>query len=108
MLESFPRFDASPANWKGPDLAAAPKRWMHDLTAAELGDLEAVIAAHGARTDDLTKLTAADLALPHLAPKLAEIKAELLDGSGLALIRGFPIERYDLRQAATAFWATSC
>ena len=105
MLDSFPRFNASPANWKGSDLAKTPDRWMHDLSAAELGDLEAVIAAAGSRTDDLTNVTASDLPLPHLAPKLREIKANVLDGVGLSLIRGLPIDRYNLRQAATAFWA---
>lgn len=105
MLDSFPSFDASPANWKGSDLAKTPDRWMHDLSAAELGDLEAVIAAAGDRTDDLTNVTVDDLPLPHLAPKLKEIKANVLDGVGLTLIRGFPVDRYNLRQAATAFWA---
>ena len=79
MLDSFPRFDASPANWKGSDLAKTPDRWMHDLSAAELGDLEAVIAAAGDRTDDLTNVTAER---PALAAPGAEAEGDQSERTG--------------------------
>lgn len=101
----FPRFDASAANWKGPELASTPELWTHELSTAELADLDAVIALHGDRADDLTALKQADAPMPNLAPRLARIRSDLLDGHGLALLRGFDVARYDLRQAATAFWA---
>ena len=63
---AFPRFEDSPANWTGPELAATPERWVHELTAAELDDLDALIERHGSRTDDLTALTPEDAALPVL------------------------------------------
>lgn len=102
---TFPRFDESPANWKGPQLGAEPDKWVHELTPGELADLDRVIDAHGARDDDLIGLTRADAPLPELAPRLARIRDDLLNGHGLALIRGFPADRYTLRQKATAFWA---
>ncbi len=102
---NLPRFDASPANWQGPELAARPEVWIHDLTAAELADLAAVIARHGTRGDDLVCLTRDEVALPVLAPTLARVRRELLDGCGVTLFRGLPVERYTLREAATAFWA---
>lgn len=102
---SFPRFDGSPANWKGPDLAATPERWSHDFSAAEIDDLRAVIARHGDREDDLIEVSRDDVDMPTLGPKLAEIREQLLNGCGLALLRGFPVQDFDLRQAATAFWA---
>jgi len=105
MAQTLPRFDDSPANWRGPQLAAAPERWLHELSPAELGDLDDVVERHGRRTDDLTAMTLAEAPLPNLAPRLAEVRRSLLDGVGLALLRGFDVERYDLRQAATAFWA---
>ncbi|MDX2159028.1 MAG: TauD/TfdA family dioxygenase [Hyphomicrobiaceae bacterium] len=101
----FPRFDASPANWKGPELAAKPERWLHLLTPAEIAELSAVVARHGNRTDDLSHLTLADVAMPALAPTLARIRRELLEGSGVMLIRGFDVAGLSTREAATAFWA---
>ena len=47
----FPRFDDSPANWKGPELAATPDRWLLDLERRELDDLDAVIQRHRHRTE---------------------------------------------------------
>ncbi len=102
---AFPRFDDSPANWKGPELAANPGRWTHSLTADELAALDRVIAEHGDRRDDLVNLTLNDVPMPALAPRLKRIRDDLLNGHGIALIRGFPADRYTLRQKATAFWA---
>lgn len=100
-----PRFDTSPANWKGPMLERQPELWVHDLTEAELADLDRVARLHGDRQDDLTNVTLKDLALPAMVTRLERVKHDLLDGHGVALMRGFPVDRYSLRQAATAFWA---
>ncbi len=43
--------------------------------------------------------------MPALEPVLARIRHELLDGCGVALIRGLQVERFNIREAATAFWA---
>lgn len=101
----FPRFDGSPANWKGPALAAEPGRWIHDLTRSELADLDSVMARHGQRSGDLTSLSRDEVAMPALEATLARIRHELLDGCGVVLIRGLPVERLSIREAATAFWA---
>src|SRR5205823_9117324 len=101
----LPRFDRSPANWTGPQLAASPERWIHDLAAGEIADIDALLARHGRREDDLTNLTRGEVEMPTLGPVLARIRHELLDGCGIALIRGLPVERYTMREAATAYWA---
>lgn len=104
-MRDFPRFDDSPANWRGADLAWLPERWAHVLTDEEAGDLERVVAEHGRRDIDLMQLTREDVAMPALAPTLARIRAELLDGCGVALIRGLDVAGKTVREAATAFWA---
>ncbi len=103
----FERFDDSPANWTGPELAAQPERWMFELGRPELDDLDAVIRKHGARSDDLTNLSLDDLALPVLGPRLAQVRDQLLNGIGLVLLRGFDVQQYSLREAATAYWAVA-
>jgi hypothetical protein len=105
MTTDFPRFDDSPANWKGPVLAETPEQWTHTFSKVELADLAAVIDRFGDRDDDMTNVSLEDVPMPTLAPKLRVMRSELLDGIGLKLLRGFPAQNYTLRQAATAFWA---
>jgi Taurine catabolism dioxygenase TauD, TfdA family len=99
------RFDGSPANWTGPQLAASPERWIHDLTSGEIADIDALLARHGRREDDLINFTRNEVEIPALGPVLVRIRHELLNGCGIALIRGLPVERYTMREAATAYWA---
>ena len=37
------RFDRGPANWTGPQLAASPERWIHNLTAGEIANIDALV-----------------------------------------------------------------
>ena len=56
------------------------------------------------RQADIARITKADFPLPTLAPKLAQICGELLHGRGFALLRGLPVERWSIREAATAYF----
>ena len=101
----FPRFDDHSANWKGPSLSASPEVWSHVLEPSELADLNSVIQRFGNNAQDLTSLSVEDVSMPALAPRLADLKAEVLDGVGFYLLRGLPVANFSLREAATAFWA---
>ena len=45
-----------------------------------------------------------DFVLPTLADRLDGIADEVIDGRGIGLIRGVPVERYSRLQAGIAFW----
>ena len=92
-----------PAAWRGPDMAR-PSDWTEPLPEAEVAELEAAAAPLAARHADIAALTAADFDLPTLAPRLARIRAEVLNGRGFALLRGLPVARWSTRMAATAFF----
>lgn len=100
----LPRFDRSPAAWHGPETARHPERWTRRLTPEQVADLDEAVARLDAGGRDIVSITAADAPLPRVAGCLAEIKQDLLFGIGFALIRGVPVGRYSLRQAAIAFW----
>ena len=100
----LPDFSADPGNWRGPDMAARPERWIWQLSPAEVAELDAAARRLDATGRDIVTFTAADAPLPVTAPRLAELKRDLLHGIGFGLIRGVPVERYSLRQAAIAFW----
>ena len=49
-------------------------------------------------------ITRADFPLPTLAPVLAEITDELINGKGVVLIRGLPVEGYSKERASSIYW----
>ena len=57
-----------------------------------------------ARCDDVLDITRDDFPLPTLAATLDDVTRNLIDGRGVVLIRGLPVERYDKRRASTIYW----
>ena len=91
-----------PAAWYGPDMAAR-RDWLEELTPAEIAEVEAATARAAESGSELAHIAKEDFPLPQLAPRLARILGDVLDGRGFALIRGLPIECRDIRRAAIAF-----
>ena len=92
-----------PAQWTGADLGATDD-WQYSLTTAEIDDIDKAVAAVQARGMEIKDITRQDFALPRLGPKLAAVKHQLMEGRGLAVVRGLPVERYTIAQAAIAYW----
>ncbi|KAF6260069.1 hypothetical protein COO60DRAFT_1700521 [Scenedesmus sp. NREL 46B-D3] len=63
-------------------------QWVHSLTAAQIGELEAAIAALMQLRDP------AQFQLLLLAPVLAAMQAELSAGRGFYLIKGLPVQQW--------------
>jgi len=93
-----------PGAWKGPEMAAAPGRWLFRLSEEELQEIDAAVRnvqAAGLALGDITPTT---FRLPHLGPKLDELlQQQLLHGCGFALVRGIPVDRYTVEQSAIAY-----
>ncbi len=92
-----------PADWTGVELAR-DRSWVYELTVAEIAEIDDAVASVKARGLDIKDITAGDFPLPTLDGKLAEISRQLMEGRGMALIRGVPVERYDIAEAAAAYW----
>lgn len=93
----------SPAAWTGAELGASDE-WIHRLTDAEVGELEAALAAVKANGISLYAITPEDFPLPTLAPVIGQWVHDLEDGRGFILIKGLPIDRYSETDAATIYW----
>ena len=74
--------------WYGPDMAARTD-WTFALTPQEVAELDHAVARVIASDIDLVTLTAAQFVLPTLAPKLRQLRQQLLQGSAVALLRGW-------------------
>ncbi len=93
----------TPSAWRGPDMAAR-RDWIEPLDAADLRELVAASDAWVDVAADLTQLTREQFPLPKLAPRLARVGRDLIDGRGFALLRGLPVELWGRRRCAVVFY----
>jgi hypothetical protein len=104
MPFDLPPEQTGPAAWYGAEMAKRSD-WLMPLSAAEIGEIEAATRALVARGADIAAITAKDFPLPTLAPKLTtRVENEVLNGRGFILLRGLPVERWTMREAATAYF----
>lgn len=92
-----------PAAWTKDDLAA-DRGWIHPLSDEDVAELDTLIAALEPRIDSVLDIRREDIVLPTLGPRLEAIGDDIINGRGLALIRGIPVDRYTRLQSAIAFW----
>jgi len=92
-----------PAFWTAADLEA-DQSWMHPLSDSDIAELDALITNLESRISEVLEIKREDVDLPTFGPKLEAIAKDIIDGRGLALIRGVPVDRYSRLQAAIAFW----
>lgn len=93
-----------PAAWRGNELLQRAD-WLTHLDAADLDELRAALEA--TRELPMESIEAADFSLPNLGPKLAKIQRDLEEGSGAAMLRGFPEREFSEDDARRIFWGLS-
>lgn len=94
---------ATPASWVGADLAATPGRWRYELTAHDIAELESAAAGYLALGRDIGEITAEAFPLGAFARHLRSLREQLMNGVGVEVITGLPIDRYDRATAAAIF-----
>jgi hypothetical protein len=104
MSFELPPEQTGAAAWYGPEMSRRDD-WLMPLSAAESHEIETATKALTARDADIAAIKAGDFPLPTLGPKLtARVRDEVLAGRGFLLMRGLPVERWSMREAATAFF----
>ena len=89
--------------WYGRDLARS-EEWIRRLAPAELDELDAALRHTQRAGLDIARVTRREFPLPTLGPALDALRGELLGGRGFVLMRGIPVERYTIAEAATIYW----
>jgi hypothetical protein len=79
-------------------------RYVYELSAEQVAELEAALEHAEAHTDDVLDITRELFPLPTLGAELARLTRELIEGDGVLLIRGVPVERYDKVRASKIYW----
>lgn len=107
-FDGLPPEQTGAAAWYGPEMIKRTD-WMMPLGPTEIAEVEAATQTLVARDADIAAITAKDFPLPTLGPKLkARVEGEVLNGRGFLLLRGLPVERWTMRQSATAFFGLGC
>jgi len=91
------------AGWTATQLEGTDA-WVYQLSDADVAEIHLAVDAIEADDQELKFVTREKFPLPKLSAALADMKSELRDGRGLALIRGLPIEGRTRKQIAIAFW----
>lgn len=102
----YPPEIRGPSAWLGPELDEH-RDWIETLSANDVAEIERATRAVTFRLRDpergLVALRKEDFPLPALAPRLARILDEVLNGRGFVLIRRLPVERWSKLERAVAF-----
>ena len=104
MSLDLPPAQTGAAAWYGPEMTRRTD-WQMVLGAGEIAEIEAATRPLAAREADIAAIRPADFPLPTLAPRLKQrVADEVLNGRGFLLMRGLPVERWTMRESATAFF----
>jgi hypothetical protein len=94
-----------PHVWTGAEIGAT-KRWIRDVTPAQLADLDRAIATtRGTPWDQVTKKS---FPLPSFVPLAEEVRAELEDGTGIFRLQGLPVGKYEIEDLRRMYFGLGC
>ncbi|KAB8220754.1 hypothetical protein BDV33DRAFT_203186 [Aspergillus novoparasiticus] len=102
-FEQFPKEITGPTVWKAEEYRDAPEKWTHRFTAEEIAELSATADQFLANKIPLTGISKSNFPLPNLSKRLVELRADLIDGKGFILFKGFPVQEWGNHKSAVAY-----
>lgn len=78
--------------------------WLYRLSAQDLDEVDAAVAAVRARGLVPPNCDASDFTIPTFGRTLARYARELEHGRGFFVLRGIPVGRYDLETVKAMYW----
>ena len=92
-----------PWAWHGDDLKRSSS-WIHALSEADIGELDAALARVSASGGAPRPLEPDEFPLPNLGARLAHIGSDLENGCGVAKLTGLPVQNYDVSALQRLFF----
>ena len=89
--------------WRSADLPHTDS-FAYDLDPDELGVLTDAAQRIHAEGRNVEKIVSDELPLGPLRPRIDELRRELMQGRGLVLLRGFPVDRFPRGVVELLFW----
>ena len=93
----------TPTAWLGRDMAAAPERWLVQLSGSQISELEHAATRFLDAGKEIGEMCRDDFPLPEFRAHLAELQQTLVSGIGFQLLRGLPVADYSPAMIATIF-----
>lgn len=78
--------------------------WLYRLTAEDLAEIDAAVAAVRGKELVPPNFDAGNFPIPSFGTTLARFARDLEHGRGFFLLRGIPVDRYDLDTVMTIYW----
>lgn len=91
-----------PAGWQPHELGDVSE-WAYAIDESDADALSDAVAAFRRTGAAIVDVNRDNFPLGRFAELLADVKRELLDGRGMVMLRGFPIERWDRETIAVAY-----
>ena len=91
------------ASWTAADVADSCA-WTYRLNEDEIAELEAALAVARSHTHEVLDVDKDRFPLPTLAPVLAQLADELINGRGFCRISALPVERIGCENASWMYW----
>ncbi|NKB57909.1 MAG: TauD/TfdA family dioxygenase [Alphaproteobacteria bacterium] len=98
---------SGPSAWYGKDIESSTA-WIYHLSDSDLVELHGALQAVQSRGLDIAAIRRTDFPLPTLGATLDKLRGDVLRGRGFVLIRGLPVERYSMEEAAILYWGIGC
>ncbi len=95
-----------PCAWRAQELRDDPS-WIYELSPAEIAEIEAALKQVNKAGVPLLEIRARDFPLVTTAQKMREVSRQLEHGRGIALVRGIPVERYQVADIEKIYWGMS-
>lgn len=103
VLDKIPKTIIGPSAWVAADMESNHNAWLRYLTDCEIIELESAVKHFLTLGKDIGEITKYDFPLNKFATYLENLRKKLINGNGVELIRGLPIENYSQKTAATIF-----
>ncbi len=91
-----------PGAWRGSKLQKSDA-WIEHLNETEIAEIDAAIRAHVEQDLSMADIRPETFVLPTLGPRLKKILNDVVEGRGFVLLRGFPVDRYSVTEAAIGY-----
>lgn len=93
-----------PQGWLGPNLARRPEEWTYSLSTTQVAELREAIARAEAVGINVVDIRPEDFPLPSWDALLEQMRADMFEGRGFAVLRGFPVEELSPLQRCLGYF----
>src|SRR5262249_38726095 len=103
LLSGLPPEIEGPSAWFGPELSRSAD-WIEYLSPTEIDEVAAATKRLVSPAREIVDIRRDDFSLPTLGPRLRQILDDVLHKRGFVLLRALPVDDWNRREAATAFF----